>query len=65
MEIWDVAGGEVEGFFREFRPFVSHCRFNSCLHLEEDGCAIRQAVRHGLISQIRYESYVRMVVGDD
>jgi ribosome biogenesis GTPase len=65
MEIWDVAAGEVEGFFREFRPFVSHCRFNSCLHLEEDGCAIRQAVRHGLISQIRYESYVRMVVGDD
>jgi len=64
LELWDVSPGEVEGYFIEFRPFVPLCRFPNCLHLEEAGCAVRQAVQDDLISRTRYQSYVRIVMGD-
>lgn len=65
MELWDVHPGEVEAYFVEFRPFVPLCRFPNCLHLEESGCAVKAAVRQDLISLTRYESYLRIVSGDD
>ncbi|WP_440594204.1 ribosome small subunit-dependent GTPase A [Schlesneria sp.] len=65
LELWDVHPGEMEGYFIEFRPFVPSCKFPDCLHLVEEGCAVREAVKQDLISQIRYESYIRLVIGDD
>ena len=41
LELWDVDPAEMEGFFVEFRPFVPQCRFPDCLHMVEDGCAVR------------------------
>jgi len=65
MELWDVHPGEVELHFVEFRPFVMLCRYPNCLHIEEEGCAVKAAVRQDLISLTRYESYLRIVSGDD
>jgi len=65
MALWDVPAGEVEAHFREFRPWVPRCKFPNCLHLEETGCAIRQAVHEGFITRLRYESYLRLVLGDE
>jgi ribosome biogenesis GTPase len=65
LELWDVQSAEMEGFFIEFRPFVPQCKFPDCLHMVEEGCAVRAAVRHDLISLLRYESYLRLVMGDD
>jgi ribosome biogenesis GTPase len=64
LELWDVQPVEVEGFFVEFRPFVPRCKFPDCLHVHEEGCAVRLALKHDLISPTRYESYLRMIVGD-
>jgi ribosome biogenesis GTPase / thiamine phosphate phosphatase len=65
LELWDVQPMEVEGFFVEFRPFVPRCKFPDCLHLHEEGCAVRLALKHDLISPTRYESYLRMIVTED
>lgn len=65
MELWDVQSAEVEGFFLELRPFVPHCKFPDCLHANEEGCAVREAVRRDLISSTRYESYLRMIIEDE
>ena len=67
LELWDrPTQTEMEGFFVEFRPFVPQCKFPDCLHIVESGaCAVRAAVQQDLISQIRYESYLRLVIGDD
>lgn len=65
LELWDVQPMEVEGFFVEFVPFVPHCKFPDCLHVSEEGCAVRWALHHDLISRTRYESYLRMIVGED
>lgn len=39
---------------------VSHiggCRFANCKHLQEPGCAVKNALQEGLISQERYDFY--------
>lgn len=63
LELWDVAAEEVEGFFREFRPFVPDCRFPDCTHTHEADCGVLRAVRQGYVSEVRYQSYVRIVTG--
>lgn len=46
--------------FREFAPFIGHCRFSNCNHQEEPGCALRQAVADGEIDPLRLENYLHM-----
>ncbi len=65
MELWDVRPEEIEGYFVEFRPFVALCRFPSCRHYREEDCAVIRAVQMDLIPRVRYESYLRMMLGDD
>ncbi|MCI1955340.1 MAG: ribosome small subunit-dependent GTPase A [Oscillospiraceae bacterium] len=46
--------------FREFVPFLNRCRFTSCSHTCEEGCAVIGAVEDGIISRSRHESYKAM-----
>lgn len=46
--------------FREFAPYLEDCRFASCSHTCEPGCAVLQAVEEGKISRSRFDSYVSM-----
>jgi ribosome biogenesis GTPase / thiamine phosphate phosphatase len=48
-------------YFREFIPYGNDCRFNTCTHFHEPGCAIIEAVEKGKISEERYESYLRIL----
>lgn len=62
--LWNVLPEEVEGFFVEFRPFVTLCRFPDCTHTHEHRCGVKKATAHGMIARQRYESYVRMLDED-
>ncbi len=53
---------ELENGFREFRPFLGHCQFNDCQHQQEPGCAIKQAVKEGKISQQRMENFLHLAL---
>ncbi|MCA9103163.1 MAG: ribosome small subunit-dependent GTPase A, partial [Planctomycetales bacterium] len=64
FELWDVIPEEVAGYFRDVRPFVSHCRFPNCTHTHETDCAVKDAVADDLIDARRYESYCGMVAGE-
>jgi ribosome biogenesis GTPase len=65
LALWDVEAEEIDGYFPEIRGLVSQCQFNDCTHLDEPGCAVRQAVDDGLVHEERYESYLRMRFGED
>ncbi|HDO26897.1 MAG TPA: ribosome small subunit-dependent GTPase A [Bacteroidetes bacterium] len=47
--------------FPEFRERMHKCRFNNCLHVDEPGCAIIDALEKGEISPFRYENYLKML----
>ena len=65
LATWDVPPEEVARCFVEFRPYLGECFYSDCMHLEEDGCAIRQAVDDGVINARRYRSYVRILTGEE
>jgi ribosome biogenesis GTPase len=46
--------------FREVARLESQCRFADCRHLQEPGCAVRDAVASGTMDARRYESYRRL-----
>ena len=46
--------------FREFSPYLTSCKFTSCSHTTEKGCAVLEAVRDGRIAKSRHDSYVQM-----
>ena len=50
----------LEETFVEFRPHLGECRFVGCSHTKEKGCAVKSAVKEGVISQSRYASYLRL-----
>jgi len=60
LTLWDVEPEELDGYFIDIAPYVSDCRFNDCTHLNEPGCAVRQAVDRGEVSRARYQSYLQL-----
>jgi ribosome biogenesis GTPase len=63
--LWDIEPDELDAYFREIRPLVQDCTFSDCTHLHEPGCAVVQAVEEGKIDPGRYESYLRIRLGED
>ena len=51
----------VAAGFREFRPYLGHCRFRDCRHRDEPGCALLEAVETGAVSSERLASYRHIV----
>lgn len=61
----DMERNEIYHFFREIFETSKGCRFNNCLHLDEPGCAVRNAVEKKEIAFTRYKSYLNIMEGDD
>lgn len=57
----DLEKEHLGHYFPEIRAVMEACRFNNCLHLNEPGCAVRNALEAGQIAQQRYRNYVAMV----
>ena len=57
----DISKQEVSHYFPEMRIRLNDCQFNNCLHVNEPGCAIKEAVVNGEISEDRYVSYVNIM----
>ncbi len=61
----DMERTEIYHFFREIFQVSKDCRFHNCLHLDEPGCAVREAVEKGNIDFMRYKSYLNIMETDD
>ncbi len=51
---------KLPSFFRDFGDKVYDCKFSSCTHTKENGCAILQAVKNGEIEESRHNSYIQL-----
>ncbi len=46
--------------FPDFKDNIYNCRFTSCTHTKESGCAVIEAVEKGEIEKTRFESYLQL-----
>lgn len=53
----DISRQELSGYFPEMRALAGQCQFNNCLHMEEPGCVVKEAVSKEMINMDRYVSY--------
>jgi ribosome biogenesis GTPase len=59
--IHGVERSGLDEYFRDFTSVRTYCRFTSCSHSHEPGCAVKDAVEAGSISHERYESYLKIL----
>ncbi len=52
-----VEADELHLHFPEFTQYRDDCDYEDCLHLKEEGCAVKNAVENGGIHPDRYQSY--------
>lgn len=63
--LWEVDLSNLQFYFPEFEPYRHACRYNGCTHVHEPGCALRAAAEAGEVDFGRYDSYRRMMTGED
>lgn len=57
----DIPKQELSHYFPEMREILVNCQFNNCLHINEPGCAVKEAVGNGDIAAERYVSYYNIL----
>ena len=53
-------GAKLRDHFVEFAAVADECKFSNCRHLTEPGCAVKEAIEAGTITEMRHDSYQRM-----
>lgn len=61
LELPKVKREEVACYFPEMLNLSNKCRFTSCLHRLEPGCAVIQAVKDGQLQESRYQHYLEFL----
>ena len=46
--------------FDEITELSNQCRYNDCSHTQEQGCSILAALKDGIISQERYQNFIKL-----
>lgn len=65
LGLYDIDPANLPFYFREMVAFLHDCRYPGCTHDHEPGCAVRAAVERGEIAEERYESYLRLLSGEE
>mgnify|MGYP006280157185 CR=1 FL=1 len=60
----DFVKEEVSERFPEMRALMWDCKFHNCTHVHEPGCAVKEAVKEGKISETRYRNYLGILQDD-
>jgi len=56
LQLW-VEEEDLDEVFSDVAEAAAQCRFTDCSHRTEPGCAVREAVRQGRLSEARLERY--------
>ena len=50
----------LQNCFFDFSDYLQDCKFTSCTHTKEKGCAVLEALENGKIEKSRHESYLAL-----
>lgn len=59
LGMWENESG-IDTAFAEIAELASQCRFPDCTHQSEPGCAVREALKTGELSEERWISYQKL-----
>ena len=61
IDPYGIQKADLGHYFIEFTNYINNCKFNTCTHHHEPGCEVIKAVESNLISEDRYDSYLRIL----
>jgi ribosome biogenesis GTPase len=61
IDPYGIRKEDLGHYFREFLPYIKNCKFNTCTHYHEPGCAVIRAVEEEEIFPERYDSYLKLL----
>lgn len=61
IDPYGIKKEDLGHFFLEFVPILNDCKFNTCTHHHEPGCAVINAINENIISKERYKSYLNLL----
>ncbi len=61
IDPYGITKHDLGHYFKEFLQFITKCKFNTCTHQHEPGCAVIKAVDVGDINIERYKSYLKIL----
>ena len=53
-----IEADDLKLYFPEIAAYSGNFKFNMCNHISEPGCLVKEAVKDGRISKMRYDDYV-------
>lgn len=53
----DLEKEDLRYYYPEFAPYEEECRFPDCAHRKEPDCGVKNALKMGKISKLRYDNY--------
>jgi ribosome biogenesis GTPase len=56
-----IAPNELSSWYPEINAIAGNCRFGNCTHTREPDCAIKEAIKLGSVSELRYKNYVQIL----
>lgn len=56
----EIEEDRLQLYYPEFENLLGGCKFQSCIHINEPQCCVKEAVAKGLIGKMRYENYIRI-----
>lgn len=60
LQMVDCAEG-IQATFADIEQLAGECRFHDCLHVNEPGCKVLQAVKDGRLEQRRLDNYHKLM----
>lgn len=57
----DFEKTEIHRCFPEMDRLLPHCQYKNCTHIHEPGCAVKEGLKSGDVSEIRYYNYLSIL----
>lgn len=55
-----IESADLSKTFADIDELSRQCRFSNCTHTKEPGCAVREAIEEGNLSEERYSNYLKI-----
>lgn len=61
IDPYGIKKEDLSHYFKDLAEYLNDCKFNTCTHHHEPGCAVMEALSQGKINEERYISYLNLL----